>query len=1050
MVVRRFAVAVLLVLASIGVGVGHAPPGLAATVGLTDPQTGRIVSDDPAGFTPNILNGSTYSIVQVGNMVIVGGSFTQVRNANSSTTLTRNHVFAFDANTGQVSTTFNPGTNGTVYKVQQTGEANTVYLGGNFSSAAGGSNRNLLKVNVSNGQKVTSFAPPTVDGQVRDLEVVGNRLFVAGKFTHLGSRAQKALGSLNATTGAYDSYFTGVMAGWHRDHAAHPGDITNVLAISTNPQNTELTAVGNFTSVNGQARSQIASFDISGGASYALSPWYTNLFTQACQSNFETYVTDVAYSPNGSFFVVSTAGAFGGSTGSNAGTSGCDVVARFETGGTSGPTPATWTAYSGGDSTWTVEVTDNVVYVGGHQKFQNNPSGSNVANGGAVARPGIAALNAVNGIPFSWNPTRTRGVGVQDMLATPQGLYVGSDTDRIGAYEYHARIALMPLAGGDVLPPMVNPTLPGTVYSVAPGGSQLTRRSFDGTTASTPASAPNGTAPWSSSVGAFMVNGFLYTATSSGVLTKRTFDGSSYGPASTVDTADAEVFQATWHNTDMPTITSLFYVDGRMYFTRSGQTTLFRRGFEPESDIVGQQRFTSNSVSGINYSTMRGAFVASGNLYFADTSGRLFRAQWAGTEPVPGTATQISGPGVDSQTWNARALFVYQADGQQTNPPPIPVADVQCTGLTCSYDSTGSSDPGGSIASVLWQFGDGVGSTSTDPVTSHTYATPGPRTVTLTVTDNGGATRSTTVSIDPQGPPVDTPPTANIATASCNLLACSFTSTGSGDSQGAITYLWDFGEPGDADSSTEANPSYTYGSAGPRTVTLTVTDSAGQTGTATRNVNPSDTASPVTFVGANDSNGNRTSHTVVVPSGTQVGDALVLFFAANTTKPTYTFPAGWTAVSGGTLNGSGIVGRAFTKVATAADLGATVRVTTSSYAKSDMVIAAYRGTNGTNPVAASAGAVDNTTRAAHTSPAVNAPAGSKWLVTFWADKSSGTTAWTPPASQTFRTSRFGSPSGAMSGLLVDSAADVSGSTGALTATANTSTNRALSFSIVLQ
>ena len=38
----------------------------------------------------------------------------------------------------------------------------------------------------------------------------------------------------------------------------------------------------------------------------------------------------------------------------------------------------------------------------------------------------------------------------------------------------------------------------------------------------------------------------------------------------------------------------------------------------------------------------------------------------------------------------------------------------------------------------------------------------------------------------------------------------------------------------------------------------------------------------------------------------------------------------------------------------------------------------------------------------------------------------------------------------MSGLLVDSDADVSGSTGGLTATANRRTNRALSFSIVLQ
>jgi PKD repeat protein len=1040
--VRRFLLCVLLIVSSAAVGAGLTPSAQAASVGLSDPQTGRIVSDDPVGFTPHALNGTVYSIVQVGDYVVVGGSFTQVRQTANSTTITRNRIFAFNATTGQINPDFNPGPNGTVYKVQQSADPGYVYVGGGFTSAAGATRRNLFKIRVSDGQVDTSFRPANIDGQVRDLEVVGNRLFVAGKFTHLGGNTQRALGTLNATTGAYDPYFTGVMAGWHRDHTRYPGDVTSVLSITTDPQNTQLVAGGNFTSVNGQARSQIAKFDISAASSYALSPWYTNLFTQACQANFETYLTDVEYSPNGAFFVVTTAGAYGGSAGSNAGTSGCDVVARFETGGTSGPTAATWTAYSGGDSTWTAEVTDNVVYVGGHQKFQNNPNGSNVAGQGAVARPGIAALNTVNGIPYSWNPTRTRGVGVQDMLATPQGLYVGSDTDRIGNYEYHARIAMLPLAGGDVLPPMANPTLPGTVYSVGTGGSQLSRRSFDGSTASSPASAPNGSAPWGSSVGAFMSNGVLYTATSSGVLTRRTFDGSTYGPASTVETADEEVFQSIWHGTDMPTMTSLFFLNGQMYITRSGQTMLFRRGFEPESDIVGQQRFSTGNVAGINFANVRGAFVASNQFYWADTTGRLFRAAWSGHGPVGGTSVQVSGPGVDGQNWSSRSLFVFQAAGQQTDLPPIADADIDCTGLTCSFDSTDSSDPdGGSIQSVLWQFGDTVNNTSTAPQDSHTYGASGPRTVTLTVTDDEGSSSTITRNINPQEP-VDTPPTANIASSTCDLLACSFTSTGSGDTQGPITYLWEFG---DGDSSTEANPSHTYQTAGPRTVTLTVTDNAQQTGTDTVDINPSDVASPVEFVGGDHTNGNRASHRVTIPAGTQAGDLLVLFFSANTTNPTYGFPAGWTQAAT-PLNGSGILGRAWTRVATATDPGSVVTITSSAYAKSDLALGVYRGTGG---VAASAAALDNATSASHTSPAVDAPAGSTWLVTYWADKSSGTTSWTAPAGQTARSSRFGSPSGAMAGLLADSAGDVSGSTGGLTATANSSTNRALSFSVVL-
>ena len=127
---------------------------------------------------------------------------------------------------------------------------------------------------------------------------------------------------------------------------------------------------------------------------------------------------------------------------------------------------------------------------------------------------------------------------------------------------------------------------------------------------------------------------------------------------------------------------------------------------------MGQQRFSSSAVSGINYANVRGAFVADGKFYYALTTGALYRADWSGNSPVGGTSMQVSGPGKDSQTWNSRAMFVYQGSGQQQNQPPIIDADVTCTGLTCNYDASGSTDPGGSIASFLWQFGDGGTSTT--------------------------------------------------------------------------------------------------------------------------------------------------------------------------------------------------------------------------------------------------------------------------------------------------------------------------------------------------
>jgi hypothetical protein len=655
--VRKFSRVVLACLL-VSAGLAVLVPANAASTGNNAAHPGRIVSDNPSGFTPHVMDGQVQTLAQVGDTIIVGGSFTTVRNAGTSTNITRRNVFAFNATTGQVSTTFTPNPNGTVYKVLPAADGTSVYLGGNFTSiTSGGTNvsvSRLTKVSVATATRDTGFSAGSFNGQVRDLDLTGNRLWVAGKFTHVHGRSQRALATLNASTGDYDSFFTGVMAGTHRQVST---DVTNVLAITTNPANDELVAVGNFTSVNGQNRHQIAKFSI-GGASYSLANWYTTLFQSSCSANFETYMTDVSYSPDGTFFVVSTTGAYGGFTGSTTVTSGCDVVARFESSGVGTSIRPTWGAYPGGDTTWSVEVTDDVVYVGGHQRWQNNPTGGDVAGQGAVSRPGIAALNTVNGIPYSWNPTRTRGVGVKDMLATDAGLFAGSDTSVFGG-ETHYRIAFVPLSSGQDLP-VDNPLqLPGDVFRVASGQSQLTRAGFDGTSiTSGPTAVPNGPG-WGTSVGAFMLNGMLYTAYSNGNFTKQTFDGTNYGPAILVDTADELVRQTDWHNTDVPSITSLFYYRGKIYFTRSGQSSLFSRGFEPESDIVDQIRRSTPSVTGVSFSTMRGAFVAENKLYFANSSGQLFAADWSGTAPVAGSAQQLSGAG---SGWASRAMFVYQGE----------------------------------------------------------------------------------------------------------------------------------------------------------------------------------------------------------------------------------------------------------------------------------------------------------------------------------------------------------------------------------------------------
>ncbi len=82
-----------------------------------------------------------------------------------------------------------------------------------------------------------------------------------------------------------------------------------------------------------------------------------------------------------------------------------------------------------------------------------------------------------------------------------------------------------------------------------------------------------------------------------------------------------------------------------------------------------------------------------------------------------------------------------------SNAPPNASFTSSCSNLTCAFDASASTDPDGTIASYAWNFGDGT--TGTGPTPSHPYATAGTYNVTLTVTDNGGATNATTQPVTP-------------------------------------------------------------------------------------------------------------------------------------------------------------------------------------------------------------------------------------------------------------------------------------------------------------
>ena len=165
-----------------------------------------------------------------------------------------------------------------------------------------------------------------------------------------------------------------------------------------------------------------------------------------------------------------------------------------------------------------------------------------------------------------------------------------------------------------------------------------------------------------------------------------------------------------------------------------------------------------------------------------------------------------------------------EGDGPPVNNPPVADITHSCTDLACDFDGSGSTDDG-TIVTYDWDFGDGA--LTTGVTTSHSYATAGTYTVTLTVTDNGGLSDTTSTQVTVTEPPVDNPPTASIA-YSCTDLTCDFDGSGSTDDFGIVSYEWVFG---DGDTGSGVNPSHSYAAAGTYNVSLTVTDTNGATDT---------------------------------------------------------------------------------------------------------------------------------------------------------------------------------------------------------------------------
>jgi uncharacterized protein (TIGR02145 family) len=239
----------------------------------------------------------------------------------------------------------------------------------------------------------------------------------------------------------------------------------------------------------------------------------------------------------------------------------------------------------------------------------------------------------------------------------------------------------------------------------------------------------------------------------------------------------------------------------------------------PEAITMGESvQFTDQSLNDPNSWTWD---FGDGNSSTQENPSHTYEI--AGCYTVTLTASNISGSDDEIKT---DYITVY---------PHVPVCEYSGTprllsvGGSVQFTDESLNDP----ANWSWNFGDGSSSTQENP--SHTYTSSGTFTVTLNVSNAGGSdseTKTAYITVNPLTPVTDFSATPRVLTVGSSVQ---FTDE---SSNVPTSWSWNFG---DGSSSTQKNPSHTYGTSGTFTVTLNATNSAGsdaETKTGYITVNP--------------------------------------------------------------------------------------------------------------------------------------------------------------------------------------------------------------------
>lgn len=444
--------------------------------GLVDPLW-RADTDGPVHTLAVLPDGTLY----------IGGSFTRLNGVNRAN--------AAAIGTDRQVTPWNPAPGAVVNTIAPAPDAESLWLGGVFTSVRFQDRVRLARVNPTNGNLVGSVNPRP-SAQVRVVVPTSTGVaFLGGDFAGVGLVRQPHLARLHASTGALDTTFrpaidgpveTAALSddgttlylggrfntanGVPRRRAAalalpsgavtsfNP-DVDGIAVQAIDQRGSKVVIGGQFSRVGGLPRTNLARLDATTGAADLL--WAPNpnkqvrdvdilangnviaagqfdslglLTPRRYLAELDTNGVATSWDPSPSSFVYQ---------GVLDATESTYYAAILGPGGGGGNAVEAFTRAGNGARRWRTNTNGDVqaldlspdgktVYAGGHFGTVST-GGSTVAT-----RERMMALRAVDGVLLPWRPRLdTAGTGVFAVLATTEGVDIGGDFSRVGPVSAH-------------------------------------------------------------------------------------------------------------------------------------------------------------------------------------------------------------------------------------------------------------------------------------------------------------------------------------------------------------------------------------------------------------------------------------------------------------------------------------------------------------------------------------------------------------------------------------------------------------------------------------